>query len=441
VIAGESGQVFGVPYDYCLRPMDESDPDCVIGAGEPLPDEGAFLLYTTAFGSTPVDPPASIDANQPLAFSLRVRAAGDTRMALIDQASLVVTFDPPQEVQVDVAANRQFLTLIPQPAFVPAGDGTLGVTIRGDYLVDPERTGLKTEGGSKGGSFDRTFAFALSETGAAALPLAIPAQPGDPQGVWELSRLAATLPTLLPSYNQIGFDSHHLLAGLVEGTASSGVAWVVEGMPTDAGPVVPRPGARGVFPVALTYDQGLLTMEAGQGVSLEIQSIALDFQAFRVSARLDAAGDAIGPAAVFARTICADIPLYGYFVRQLGLCHPDTDVLLAWGAMILEARPGAQAPEGLGTVAWEATASGVTATLTGSTIDPSEHQTGLLLIDAATGAPLTLPYGLDLERTTTEAGTLATLHLPYERAAVPDTIRAYLMVGTYPAARAELTVP
>ena len=52
-----------------------------------------------------------------------------------------------------------------------------------------------------------------------ALPLPVPAAPGDPAGVWELSRLAAPLPTILPSYNQIGFDSLHYLVGLVEGDA------------------------------------------------------------------------------------------------------------------------------------------------------------------------------------------------------------------------------
>jgi outer membrane protein assembly factor BamB len=41
VLSGESGEVFGIPYDYCLR-ENLQDPRCTIGPGEPLPDEGVF---------------------------------------------------------------------------------------------------------------------------------------------------------------------------------------------------------------------------------------------------------------------------------------------------------------------------------------------------------------------------------------------------------------
>src|SRR5262249_31475745 len=49
VIAGESGEVFSVPYDYCLRPEAASDTRCRLGPGEDLPDDGAALFYTTSF--------------------------------------------------------------------------------------------------------------------------------------------------------------------------------------------------------------------------------------------------------------------------------------------------------------------------------------------------------------------------------------------------------
>src|SRR6185369_2034317 len=40
LIAGESGEVFSIPYDYCLRPEASGDNRCRTG-GEDLPDDGA----------------------------------------------------------------------------------------------------------------------------------------------------------------------------------------------------------------------------------------------------------------------------------------------------------------------------------------------------------------------------------------------------------------
>src|SRR5262249_47028999 len=50
LIGGENGQVFSVPYDYCLRSEASGDPRCRLGPGEELPDEGAHLFFTTQFG-------------------------------------------------------------------------------------------------------------------------------------------------------------------------------------------------------------------------------------------------------------------------------------------------------------------------------------------------------------------------------------------------------
>src|SRR5262249_34511289 len=49
-LGGESGEVFSVPYDYCLRPEAASDKRCTTTGGEGLPDSGVNLLFTTAFG-------------------------------------------------------------------------------------------------------------------------------------------------------------------------------------------------------------------------------------------------------------------------------------------------------------------------------------------------------------------------------------------------------
>ncbi|MGD8317360.1 MAG: PQQ-binding-like beta-propeller repeat protein, partial [Myxococcales bacterium] len=79
VISGESGEVFGIPYDYCLRPSLE-DERCTIGPGEPGLGDGASVFFTTSFGAIETDPPSAITANQPLTFTLSVREDGRTKL-------------------------------------------------------------------------------------------------------------------------------------------------------------------------------------------------------------------------------------------------------------------------------------------------------------------------------------------------------------------------
>src|SRR6185295_4678489 len=43
VVAGETGQVFSIPYDYCLRAEASGDARCRKGPSEDLPDDGAAL--------------------------------------------------------------------------------------------------------------------------------------------------------------------------------------------------------------------------------------------------------------------------------------------------------------------------------------------------------------------------------------------------------------
>lgn len=99
------------------------------------------------------------------------------------------------------------------------------------------------------------------------------------------------------------------------------------------------------------------------------------------------------------------------------------------------------APKGVGSVAFAASASAVTATLTGSSLKPSEHVASVLLIDAATGDPVSLSYGPKTKTTATGAGVLETVTVPLPAMGVPKALRVYLMVDAYPAARGTVTLP
>lgn len=442
-IGGESGEVFGVPYDYCLRAPGLTDPRCDRGPGENLPRDGVTLAFTTPTGVPLAAPPSEVDPHGAMAFSLFVRADGDTRLALIDTQSLRVDVAPAAEVDVRVSGDRRFFTVTPRTRLTGDALGHVRLTVSGNYLVDPMREGLRFTGGTLGGSLAAAFDFTLRPDRAGPLPLPVPSAPGDPSGVWELYRLAAPLPTILPSYNQIGFDSLHYLVGLVEGDAAHAVGWLDGAMLTADGQTVIDPATRAVFPVEITDQGGFVTVSNQNSLSLDVMNFRLPFETFRLTARVDAQGNTLATPTLSVTTVCGNIMLYGQFLRTLGFCNPDDDRLTAFGAALLRPHRGGtqSAPVGVGAVTFTADAMGVTAAVQGSTVRVAEHAIGLLAIDATTGRPVSLDYGPQTTATADAQGALREVRVLFQGRVVPRSLRVYLMVDTYPAARGAVTLP
>lgn len=443
VIAGESGQVFSLPYDYCLS--NAGDARCRRGPGEDLPDDSAALYFTTQFGRQLDSAPAEIEPNQPLTFSLFVRAAGDTVLAHIDAASTTVTVDPVVPIRTEVSGDRKFLTIVPLAPWAPKAGGSLAVTVGGQYLVNPDRVGLKFSGGEVGGTFSRTFDFAIRSVAADdALPLPVPMMPGDPAGVWEFSRVATPLPTILPSYNQIGFDSLHYLIGLVEGSSpGNAIAWAVGAkLAEGSNTTVVEPATHVLFPLQVTNNGGALTLVNESGFAIEFNAFRIPLPFFRVAGRIDGTGRAAAGLAMNVSAVCAGITFYGPFLQQLGFCNPQTDALTVFGGAELAPHAGGiqQPPTGLGSVQFSATPTELIATLTGTTLRPDEHAVALLPLETS-GAPVAIDLGFVTERTIAGDGTIATVRVPFTAGTLPAMLRVYLMVDAYPAARGVVVVP
>ena len=433
VLGGESGQIFSVPYEYCLRPEGIADARCATTPAVTLPPNDASLLFTTHFGSLTGDMPPSIDANDAITLSLVVRANGTTIPALLDSTSLAVTIDPPADVDVKVSGDAKFITIAPRAGFVAAADGSVTITVHDKYLVDMDRAGLRMSGGTVGGDVTRTLRATLLDKGTRAF---------DPSGVWEVSRLAIPLPTLMPSYNQIGFDSLHYLLGVVESDDTHGVGWMVGGKLNEGDPrAVVDPQTKGLFPLEILIQGGLVTLQNQDGLRVQVMSFEMPFQSFRISTHLDASGNAISAASLSGSAVCGGIPFYGPFLQTLGLCNPQTDAITIFGGANFTRYGAATSPAGVGTVTFAATADAITATLTGSTLVAGDHVTSLLVVDAATGKPVTLGYALESTRTTSATGALASVGIPIKGHTLPKNVRVYLMVDTAAAAKGALALP
>ena len=437
-IAGESGEVFSVPYDWCLKGDSARNPACFTG-GEDMPEDGPHLLYTSAMGMPMIIPPKSIYANNPLRFSLVVREKGDTILALIDSDTLSVTVTPEVPVDVTVSGDRRFLTIVPESGFEADAGGHMMLQFAGDWLVDPERVGLKMTGGKQGGTLDEAFEFAVEKGLADALPYPIPDGPGGAAALLHLYRLAAPLPTMLPSYNQIGFDSLHFVAGLVEGDGQHAVAWMMGAVPDGPG-ANPDPATRTLLPLQVEVRDGLITLSNEESFALEAMNVPLSFDQFRISAALDTTGEALAPAEVVVSSRCADIKMYGPFLQQLGLCNPQTDMLLVAGAILLvpSGEGVVQCPTTTAKIEFALATGGIEAIVKGGGLDPEDHRYALLAIDAGTGVPLPLDYGLDTVVESDEQGQLSRVFVKVSKDKLPATIRLHLLEDTCPLFTSEL---
>lgn len=444
-IASESGEIFGVPADYCAR--DATPAGCVLPADRAPADDGGRLRWTTAFGTVLDAAPERVANNAQMAFSLEVFQSGTQELALIDAATVVVEVTPNVDVVAKVAPNQQFLTLRPLDRW-SFDEDELTIRLSGEYLVGPDRDGIRFSGGSLGGRFDETYTFGRAADGA-PLRLAVPREPGDEAGVWEMSRLAVPLPTLLPSYNQIGFDSLYFIVGLIEENDAGIIAWLLGATPSADGPTTVDPATGSIFPFLVTVEDGHLSASNRDGLALEALSAVLSFETFEVSATLDADGGALGAATVSASTVCGDIELYGFFLRNIGLCNPTTDELVAFGAVLLEPLgDGAHLrPEGVGTseITYDAGGNFFAARMIGSALSPLRSSLSLAVVDAASGLPVSLDYGTRTVRESDEAGIVTSVRIAAElRDGSPvasGTYRVYLVVDAYPAAVATVIVP
>lgn len=386
VIGGEDGGVHAVPYDWCLG-AGASDPRCV----PPVDlDDGTTLVWTTRWGGTG-EPPAAIHALEPLTLGVVSRAEGRARVALLDE----VTIDPPQDVVITVSGDRRLVTIEAPPGGW-TGDA-LDLTVTATTLIDPERAGLAMSGGAAGPTITQPLSLAIARDAA----------PADPPGTARaLARLAVPMPTLLPSYNQIGFDSlHYVLAVLTPDL------WLMVGGTTD-GAVDPASEVR--IPLLAEHAGGATRLSSDGGMELEAMGLALRFGHFVLSAGPDA-----DSATLLASATCGDIPLYGVFLRTLGLCNPTTDVIGVLGGIQLgAAEPVAEVD--VGDVTFSRTEDGYEALV--ASPPAGEHLWSLILVDADTGVPVAADYGT--ATTLTPDGAGLRVSVPAE---LPARVAAWLV--------------
>lgn len=443
-IAGESGGIFFIPYDYPLTNAGKKDPLSTLGPKEDLPSDGTFMIYTSKFGALNPETPESIDANEPVTLSLFVRKNGDTILSALDRDSMKVSVSGNPDFKVNVAANRHFITISPEESWTNPSGGIISINIKGTYSTGLSRFGLKFFGGSTGGSIDQTYSFNINPRSGDKNPYLIPNKPGEASSVFEFSRLAAPNPTMLPSWNQIGFDSLHYLAGVIEGNNNKTLLWVIGGK-LENGKTVVDPTLEVRYPLTMSYDNGLLTFYNYDGFKINfVGSWDMPFGMYRLAAKANpVTGEIISHVAFNAVALCDDIEFYGKGLKLMGMSEFDTGKMTVYGGLNLQkwGKGYATKPEGLGEIKFSINDTTAYAELTGSKLKKDDHVYSLVLVDETSGSALPLYY---TKNTTVEADSnnqITKISVSYNKGEVKGTIKAYVMIDTYPAASESLILP
>ena len=429
-IAGESSEVFFVPYDYPLTEAGQKDERCYT-EGENMPADGASLIYTTSFGALELTPPAAIDANEPVTLTLLVREDGDNVLSAFDRGSVQVEVPGNQGYRVEVGATNRFVNIVPAETWTPDADGKLTLTVTAGYKTRLPRFGLKFFGGRKTGTIDKTFTFALHPRPEVGNMFLDAVNDGE-QTVLELHRLSVPTPSILPSYNQIGFDSLHYIAGAVDTNAvGQEVLWVIEGRLDENNQAAIDPEAITRYPLILDYDDGLVTLRNYDGFKIKfIGSWDMPFASYRISTRMTETGDLDDSATLIAVANCDEIEFYGIGLKLMGMSEFKTGQMFVRGATGIKLWENAAAPENPGIVTVEMNEERVVAQITDGDLKADEHVFSIMLADKD-GNPLPLYYTKNTA-VTSESDTITVTLTFGKDEEIPLDARVYVMVDTYP---------
>lgn len=440
-IAGEAGFLEHVPYDYCLGRAGSGDARCDTDPGERFADDLVATYPVTAGGSTETGGyPRRLPTATTISARLVVRRDGETENARMlprpDADSIVEGIHPAFRYSAQLSADGHDLHIVPHGFLDP--DTRYRVDLAGDYAI----------AGSEAGSFSDRIGFTTKRRGTPP-PLGTRTERA---GAFNLRRLSLPLPTLLPSVNQIGFDSYDWIVGSLERTREtrhSGelLLWVVGSREDNRGRRVADPGSEFAFPLTGRYDGDSIVLDQhGFELLFTFGPVPLEELAFRGSFGDDLEIDP--GASVYGEVNCQEVPNLGGALIVAGLCNEE-DKLIASGSYLTSgySGPANRARKGVRLRSIEMTrpTAGADGSVSvrfglaaGAAFGAKRHTADVLLTDADTGSPLPLDYNA-LTETRTRDGRIAGLELRLPAGTVlPDRVEAWAIGDVFPIGSREL---
>ena len=446
VIAGEHGQVWYVPYDYCLH---HNDDRCETAPSTDLPQDTAGLFYVTPGGNTLPDFPETLPTAAMITLRLLVRENGETIDAFVcnnpvycPDDALTIQLDPPTPFTWEKSADGRYLYIRPDNFLTPNTQYQLNVD--GAYYTGGASLGNLQLGGSQTGTFSDSFTF---RTEAPSLPQPPLAVGSDGVTAFEWTRLAAPIPPMLPSLNQIGFDYMDWIMGVVDISDPNAegegqfMLWVIGAKRDEEGNLVADPESDFMLPLNGRYQGNAIIVE-NENIVMPVTGIPIPFNLMEMRATLGEDLIAEPGAALYADTEALSIPTFGPYLVVGGLANNVYEKLLVSGTFVTRPYEDGIAnahPEGVSLTSLDYAegndGSVVTAVLTAPSDFPwQEHRLAIMLIDSDSSTPVFLDYlaNTQVESSPTEA--TITLNIPSDTE-LPENMEAAIMVDVFPLAR------
>ncbi|HMD89706.1 MAG TPA: PQQ-binding-like beta-propeller repeat protein, partial [Anaerolineaceae bacterium] len=313
-IGGESGSLVFVPYDYCLH---TSDPRCATSNSD-LPGRlsqnsggknQVGLFYVTPGGNTQAQFPAMLSSAAMITLRLVDVKDGHTQNAFVcnyplgcPASDLQIAFNPALTFTADHSADGHYIYI--RPVGFLAADTSYTLTVKGRYYSGGYRLGNLTLFGSPEGNFDHSFQFKTGAPTAKQPPLNVGT--GETSAL-EWTRLAAPLPPMLPSLNQIGFDYIDWVVGTILKTPPNNqnqgkiVLWAVGAKHNSEGMLVADPASVISLPLSGSYQNDSLLL-SNKNFKMAITGINIPFNLFELRGQLGQDGIMQPGASAFADT-------------------------------------------------------------------------------------------------------------------------------------------
>ena len=435
-IGGEHGRLTFVPYDWCLQAR--RDRRCDTSPGEAFGDDLTRMAFVTPGGSTRLSGPAApVSPATVLSARLLVRRGGETvdaALPAVAQPESLVSVDPPFAFDAEPSGDGHFLHVAPRGFLEP--DTAYEVKVRAPWSGD-----------GQAGEVADTLRFRTAPVGRKGPPLAVRRESVD---AFSFSRMAVPLPPILPSLNQIGFDSYDMAIGALEvgkpDARGEGelLLWAVSTRRDGRGiPVADSNGAF-AFPLQGRYrHDSLLLSQSGLNLTFSFGEVPM--RRFDLRMQLDRELRAKPGATLYSEVFCPEVPVYGPALIAIGLCNAERK-LPASGTFITRRYdrrgPANRRPRGVAIrdVTLTRPSAGspgrAVARLSlgrGASLPAARHAGGLLLTDAATGEVVPLDYEKSLSEGVDGDGDIAEIRLriPPE-ALLPERIRVFVIADVFP---------
>ncbi len=457
VIGGEHGLVCYIPYDYPLHcPEDGRGLAGSPSQVKPSPrsvQNGAQtrLCYVTPGGSTLPEFPAALGPEALITLRLSVQRYGEHLPARLQagvagRRNVQVSFEPPIKAQVEVSADGSYLHIRPLDFLTPGSQYSLSVKAR--YYTSGLRLGNLTLSGQLEGELSEKFHFYVEEPTAQYFPLIIGPQRS---GAIEWTRLAAALPTMLPSLNQIGFDYlDWIIAPVYHGPERAGgrsrlVLWAVGARRDAQGVLRADPHSELLLPLSGEC-LGEAFIISNEDFHLPITGIEIPFRLFELRGRLGMDGIVLPGASTYAETRVLDIPNFGWKIALAGLANNLAEKLVVCGTFITrpypEHSPSNQRPEGVSVseVLFQPPSSRkdgrVQAQFSldpGASLPVGERRACIALVDTVHERALSLDYAHLHTVEQDASGNLSRLTLRLPRGThLPERLHAIVILDVYP---------